>query len=425
MSAMAAQPSEDDPELEGERPWVRLGVLGGLYLVQGIVWGFAGFVLLPSLAARGVSLQAQTGILALAGLPWVLKLGWAAWVDHAARRGHSPRRHASLAMATMAVLLAIMALGDMPSTDVTTLGWLWLLLNVALALQDVATDALALDRLRPEERGRANGVMLAGHHLGFEGIGGLALGLVVAAYDLRVALGVAAALMALGVPLPWAMKASPRPERRSNVGIAPALRAAVSPRALPVAVVAITALAADHALSGVYSQFVIGHLEWTQTEISQWLVPAALVSNVLAYLGAAAVADRWGHRRVALVGSVGLGLVWLAFSGLEAFWWGRAFMAGFVVVQSLVTALLYVGLHAAFMDHAQPRIRASHFAVLMGLYNLPRVYGPPLGAALFPATGWSGLFIVAGVYQACFVSVAIAWGLRQRTSRELQDTRGS
>src|SRR5688500_10877297 len=129
MKAMAEHEASED-RAPGTSA-LRHGVVGTLYVAQGVVYGFGGYVLLPSLAAQKVSLEAQTGILALAGVPWVFKLAWALLID---KRGASTRTIAAAATAAMALAIACIAsIGD-PTQHVTGLAALWLALNVVFSL---------------------------------------------------------------------------------------------------------------------------------------------------------------------------------------------------------------------------------------------------------------------------------------------------
>jgi MFS transporter, PAT family, beta-lactamase induction signal transducer AmpG len=385
----------------------RLGALGGLYLAQGIVYGFGGFILLPTLAAAGVSLQAQAGILALAGLPWVLKLAWAPVLDRFGGLGSGRARwFAAVAMLGVAVCLAALAGRESLVAEPVTVAWLWLLLNVSLSLQDVATDALVIDLVPPGERGLTNGVLLGGHHLGAEGVGSLGLGLLVAAQGLSAALwGQAAIMLALaGLPL-WlprqrasgrgeAPPASPKPALRDTV-----VALLASPRTLALFGLAAVIMSANVLLSTVSGQFWTQRLGWSVEDLSTKLAPLLLVVNLLAYAAATFTVDRLGHRRSAVLGCVGLGLAWAGFGLLPGLWGTTGFVLGFVMVEALATAVFYVGLHAALMDATVPALRATHFAVLMALLNLPRAVVAPTAPAVLDALGYAGLFVAAGAFQ--------------------------
>lgn len=413
----AAGPSMRDSGSVSEPGSIRrLSVLGLLYLAQGIVYGFGGFILVPSLAAAGVSLQDQAGLLALAGLPWVLKLAWAPLLDRfgGARSGRA-RWFAAGAMGVMS--LALVGLASRPSltAEPVTVAWLWLLVNVGLSLQDVATDALVIDRVPPGQRGMANGVLLGGHHLGAEGVGGLGLGLWVASGGLAVALWAQAAIMLAlaGVPLLLPRQAGSEPAPPMNP--ASSGSAGQPPRAeglhrtltelvrrrhsLAVAALAAVLMSADVLTSTVSGQFWVQRLHWTVEELSTRLAPLLLVVNLLAYAGATGLVDRLGHARAAARGCVGLGLLWVGFGLVPALWPSTVFMVGFVVLQALATAVLYVGIHAALMGSTFVAVRASHFAVLMALLNLPRVLVPSAAPGVLDALGYAGLFVAAGAFQ--------------------------
>lgn len=395
----------------------RLAVLGGLYLAQGIVYGFGGFILVPSLAAAGVALEAQAGILALAGVPWVLKLLWAPLLDRFGGLGSGRARwFATAAMLGMAATLAALASRPSLTAEPEVLAWLWLVLNAGLSLQDVSTDALVLDHVPASERGLTNGVLLGGHHLGAEGVGSLGLGLLVAAQGLSAALwGQAAIMLALcGValslprrPEPAGVEPPAAPGLRETLGRLLARR-----ETLGVATVAAVIMSANVLLSTISGQFWVQRLHWSVEDLSTTLAPLLLVVNLVAYAVTTFVVDRLGHVRSAVLGSAALGLSWAGFGLLVGLWGSTPFVLGFVVVEGLATAALYVGLHAALMDATVPALRATHFAVLMALLNLPRAVVTPLAPTVLDALGYAGLFVAAGVFQ-----VAMAAALRRGLAR--------
>jgi MFS transporter, PAT family, beta-lactamase induction signal transducer AmpG len=383
---------------------VRDLVFAAIYVVQGTVYGFVSFVLIPTLSARGVSLEAQTGILALAGAPWVLKLAWAPLLDAqdgAGRRRRSPRVFVTIGLTGVAFGLAVLgALGPL-ERGVAFIATIWMLINVLLALGDVAIDALALDTVSRSERGRAQGFMLGGHHVGLEGIGGMALGAVVAATNLSAALWLQAVL-ALGVAgLVWVVAVAPRrhPAIERPPFVTLVLELVARPAARIGLVVAALVLFADVVTYAVSGHFWVQRLGWAPEVVAQKLPPVLLISNLAGYLAAGAVVDRLGHTRAAAVASALLGGLWIAFAMVEPLWTHDAFLLAFVAVQAIVTALMYVGLHALFMGLVDPRARATHFVVFTVLLNLPRVFAPGVGAWAVAAWGFVGVFVACGLYQ--------------------------
>ncbi len=380
-----------------------LPLLGGLYAVQGLVFGFTANLLIPTLAAAGVSLEAQTGVLALASLPWVFKLPIALALD---RLRPGAARAAGVAMLVLAaVLLGLASLGEGLVTF-AGLGVAWLGINVLLAAQDVCADALAIDAVPPEQRGRANGVMWAGHHVGSTLLSSAAVGAVLTRAGLGPALAVLAVLVAAGGV--WAA--------RSSVAVSLVPRASglaqllASPSTWLLGGFASVFLVADIGTGALGGAFLMQRLAWPIERLTTTFPLVVLVGQALGYGGAALVVDKIGHARSAALGSVALGLVWVAFAMLESSWSSVAFNYAFIVVQLIATALLYVGLYAWLMDRVNQSFRATHYAVLMSLLNVPRVWAPTLAPDALEVLGWPGVFMAAGAVQIALGGVA--WLLR-------------
>lgn len=392
----------------------RLLLVGGVYLSQGAVYGFATLVLIPALAAAGASLQVQTGVLALAGVPWVLKLVWAVALDMRRVNAVPLRRIVAVACAMMAICCAAIGWIDEPLGSIARLAWLWLALNVAASLQDVATDAMILDETPAPARGLVGSVMLGSHHLGAEGLGVMVLGAWFAAHGLGSALWMLALVLALVASYAWITASRDRPARAPVVDLGALAEVLARPSTWSIVVLAGSVLAAEVLTSAVAGDFLVRRLGWTLEGITGVLAPVLLVSNVGGYLVASRVCDRIGHARTLGVGGVALGALWLGFAAAAPLWPQVGFILGFVVVQAVATALLYVGLHAVLMDAADAKIRATHFAALSSLTNLPRVFVPPLAVGLLAQLDYTGLFAASGVAQMLFcgavlVAVRRAW----------------
>ncbi len=170
-------------------------LLASLYCAQGLPSGLLAHALPALMRQQGVSLEV-IGLLKLLALPWVLKVLWAPWVDRlaSARLGH--RRGWILPLQALVVgLLALIAL-QTPTMLFNDALWclllLVLLINLAAATQDVATDGLAVTLVPPRWRGLGNSLQVGGYKVGMvlsgsvllvlidqigwaPGIGGLAL----------------------------------------------------------------------------------------------------------------------------------------------------------------------------------------------------------------------------------------------------------
>lgn len=149
------------------------GLLGTLYLVQGLPFGFVTQALPVVLRQEGVELSKVTLASAVA-LPWALKFLWAPWVD-AARPPWWGRRFGIIIPMIWCASLAMALLG---SLGVRELAWFMAIavaLNFFAATQDIATDGLAVERLTPRLRGLGNAVQIIGYRVGMFIGGGLIL----------------------------------------------------------------------------------------------------------------------------------------------------------------------------------------------------------------------------------------------------------
>ncbi|MFY1831398.1 MFS transporter [Myxococcus fulvus] len=154
-------------------PASRLALLGVLYFVQGLPFGFQATALPVYLRGQGVSLTAL-GFAGVLALPWGLKVLWAPLVDRYSSSRIGRRKSWILPMQaglTLTCVAAGMLVSDGGSLKVL-LG-LILVMNLFAATQDIAVDGLAVDLLRPEELGLGNTVQVVGYKLGMLTGGGL------------------------------------------------------------------------------------------------------------------------------------------------------------------------------------------------------------------------------------------------------------
>ncbi|MEM6291672.1 MAG: MFS transporter [Myxococcota bacterium] len=376
------------------RPHRPLPSLGALYAAQGAAFGFLTNVLVPWLAASGASIEQQTTLFQLASVPWLLKLPVAIALD---RLRLDVRRSAAVFMVGIAVTLGVLAFTTDDLAAVSWLGWAWLAINLLLASQDVAADALAIDQVEPAQRGRANGIMWCGHHVGAAVVGTMLLGAAVGRVGMNGALLVLGALFVV-VAVAIGRTRQPRTTKPRGVGRGAGMLLR-QPRTWLVAGVAGVVLAADIATGALSGAFLINRLQWSMETITQTLPLAILGGNVVGHLVAAAVVDRLGHAKAAALGSVSLGLLWAGFALVPGLWSSMTFMLTFIVVQVLATAVMYVGLYAWLMNHAAPQLRATHYAVLTSLLNVPRAWVPGFAPALLASLAFEGVYAVAGFYQ--------------------------
>ena len=115
-------------------------------------------------------------MLTLGTLPWSVKFLWGPVIDRFQFPDMGRRRPwILLAQSGMIVVLASMMLIPNPEENVLTMAWMFLVYNIFTSLQDVSTDALAVDVLQPHEMEKVNSYMFTAKSVGGI-IGGAGLG---------------------------------------------------------------------------------------------------------------------------------------------------------------------------------------------------------------------------------------------------------
>jgi PAT family beta-lactamase induction signal transducer AmpG len=159
-----------------------------LYFAEGFPFGVAIDNLPVYFRLHGVSLT-EIGLMSLLGAPWTLKVLWAPLVDRFALPWPGRRRSwVMISQAVMALVFGALAAFAWRALAAraagASLGWVPLLAGLlALAVafvgatQDIASDAYAVELLRPVEHGAAPGVRAIYYRLGMLLAGAVAVGL--------------------------------------------------------------------------------------------------------------------------------------------------------------------------------------------------------------------------------------------------------
>ncbi|MCP4759809.1 MAG: MFS transporter [Planctomycetes bacterium] len=419
-----------------DRPGYRLLTLCGLYFAQGLPYGFMFITLAAVLADNGRTPGEIGALLATVTLPWAFKWIAGPVID---RFGFAPmgRRRPWIlaAQAGMILSLLLLAFGPDPLEHERWLVAGLFMMSACAAMQDVAVDALAVDLLREEERGRVNGFMYGSSYMG-NAIGGAGMGTVVAVMGLRVGFVVIAVVVA-GVMLAPLLLRERRGERLlpwTTGGSAPdapvpadsmwtvvvRLKRAFSLRStLALAAVAVLISIPSGFLTGFSTVLVVEELGWgvekqaTWSGITTW---AGLGGSILGGL----LADRVGPRRMAVLAGCGLALSYLVFADARDLWSADTFIIGTMVFDSLLSGALYVSIFALCMKVSWPLVAATQFTAYMAMLNLSRILGQGLTAQIEAYLTFQSAYAVAAVLQLLplFFLAAIDSGQARRVLGE-------
>lgn len=400
-------------------------VLCAMYVAQGIPWGFMSLTLPTYLADRKLSDEALGGLLAMTTLPYSFKWVWGVVIDAFPSKRFGRRRPWILfAQAMMTLTCGVMIFVPDLTRDIELLTWTIFIHTVFNSMQDVGVDALAVDLLDEEERGRANGFMYASKWIGGI-IGGAGLAHVMKWTSLRGALVVQVGLLAAIMTLPLFIRERPagdeptRPPvwsaitawlrrvfggRRVTTVLGEAARDRALQSALLGIVVMLISVAASVLLSAVNFGLYTRELHWDPGDYTNLQSYALALGAIGSALGGY-FADRVGHRRLAGVAALALAAFYVVWSQLSPHWVDRSYVYATFWIEPLCVGTINAALFALCMDIAWPAIAASQFAVYMAMANVGSSFAYAHAGYATSTWDYPTIYLVAAAIQASLVLV--------------------
>ena len=383
------------------KPAQKLGLLGALYLSQGLPYGFFTQALPVLLREQQMSLEA-IGLTSLLAVPWALKFLWAPLVDR-----WGARRRWILGTQLAAALLAVVVAGLDPAAGLPLVLGCVLLTNLAAATQDIATDGLAVSMLSAEERGLGNGVQVAGYRLGMILGGGLllvlfdVLGWAGTFLCMAVLIGLASLPM-LSVPTLGAAPGRPEGSWREVLGW---IRL---PGRLRWVLALLLYKAGHHLAQGMLRPWLVD-VGLSKTDIGLLLgtagFTAGLVGALLGGLGVNLLGRRGALLAFGLASAIGVGGYALSAASGGAGLWAA------VLVEHLASGMATAALFTVMMDACRPAHGGSDYTLQASVVVLAS--GAAAGASGFVAAsvGYGALFWLAAALVVVGAVVA-AWASR-------------
>ena len=403
------------PALSTSAP-LRYFTFAALYLAQGIPQGLFLFAIPAWLAAHDVGAATVGSFVGLVMLPWTFKLVVGPLMD---RYGYLPmgRRRPWLLGAQSLLLLSMLALAFItdPLRQLPLLMALGFVISCFGAIQDVATDGLAVDITPVKEQARANALMWGSKTLGMSST--LALGTwAINTYGFPVAvLGISAVLLlVMIVPsllrerpseklLPWSSgEVAPevlhlRAETWSDILFT--LRKGFLLRNSLLASVCFLFSGFVMGLKDAQTPlFTIQQLGWTNEGHANLVAVANLAGALAAMALAGVIADRFGKVRMITLYLVVMSLCWVALAASRSNWGNAAFITTMIWAIQTVETFCTVAVFATAMHLCWQRVAATQFTLYMVCNNVGVTLGGALLGPLRSIFDWSGMFLCcAGV----------------------------
>jgi PAT family beta-lactamase induction signal transducer AmpG len=391
-----------------------------LYFCQGFPWGFATIALLAILSEAGHSKAETATVVALAILPWTFKFIWGPIIDSVRFPALGLRRpwiaFAQLMMA--ATLLAAATSGGMEQdSTLQYLAWVFFVHNCFAALQDVATDALAVDLLLDSERGRMNGMMWGSKLLGIA-FGGAGMATVIAQADLKTAVLLQAFLVitVMGLVIAWRerpgekllpwTKGRAAPQLADNafgpmITLRELKRALSTRTTFALVLVAGTYTAAEGLFDPLAVEYFVQELGWSAERFSVATGTWGVLGELAGALLGGYLCDRYGRRRMARIGLAMMGASLVTFGlTLEALGGPHYPQVLMLPLFKGSVAFATVSMFALFMRVSWTRAAATQFTLYMAMGNVAYALGAKLNAWVELtglSAGYAEFFVLGGL----------------------------
>ena len=401
----------------------RLTAFFFLYVTEGVPLGFAATAVATQLRRQDVGPAEIGACVGAFYLPWAFKWAFGPFVDVFASDRFGRRRGWIVGTQIMLIvtLLSCMLL-DLPA-QLGLLTGVLLIHNSFAAMQDVAIDALAVNTLREDERGLANGVMFAGAAIG-TAVGGSGVLFLMPLIGLTGGFAFVAACIALVtvfIALPLREPPTP-PEERRGAGLeaagaavkgfaVEAFRSFVGTRGafagLAFALLPAGAMSLGLALQSNLA-VEIGMSDGSIAWLSLWSQVISAASMVVGGW----LSDRLGRRRTLFVylALMSLPVLYLMAVLIEHQWIMPVGAGKRVAPLALVTAmwiatltysvaqgLMYGTRTALYMDVTNPRVAATQFTAYMAMMNLAIAYSATWQGISIEALGYPKTLLIDAV----------------------------
>ncbi|MFB6272208.1 MAG: MFS transporter [Salinibacter sp.] len=398
---------------------LRLVTFSALYLVQGIPTGFITITLAALLAEQGYSAGAVAALMTINYVPWGLKVLYGPWLDRHTHSAMGRRRPWILGaqcgmLASLSILLAV---PGVESVGLVPIALIIFVYNLFGALQDVATDALAVDLLAPDERGFVNGAMWSSK-IGGIAIGGAGMSMVLNQYGWRPAIAVQLVLLLIAVGFPllvreraddryWALPFENLTIPNNSTGATPhdSVRDVVmqlvetcrQPVASVLALLALLAAVPTRMMVTYGPVFTVQELGWTDTGYSQFAGGPALVAGAAGAVLGGWLADRLGRRRMIIAAAGGIICTFLALTLTQPWWSVSGVVIVFLLAGMFFDMTLRMSLQAIYMTTTRDAVAATQFTIYMTLGNMSNVVGSALITPLDALFEARSIFLCAAV----------------------------
>lgn len=376
-----------------------------MYVMQGVPAGFALTAIVNYLSARGVTTTTVGTFIAIVGLPWILQFIWGPIIDRYQYSviGHRKQWVVLAQFVAFLASLSLLLIND-PVNQLYLMTAAFFIHSIFASIQDASVDAIAIDIIEENERGRINGFMRGGFLIGIS-IGAAILSTIIHTFGFfYAALGQSCFLLFFTI-VTFFIKLDRHdsifPSRRLGVFTKkvhhnPNLNVLFKKLFQAISRVdslkSFLTIALIYFLVSVffrsYSFHLIHILKWPDQELSVLQGSVGSIAVVVVALSGGILADRMGPKRLLFMVMLFICSFLLAFSAMAQFWIFKSFTSSGLVLLNMADPLISVAAMPLLMSLCVKEIAGSQFTAYMAMVNLCDVVGSYV-------SGWSITLITA------------------------------
>ena len=399
----------------------RVLTLCALYVAQGIPWGFITVTFVTYLAVEGVAAGQLAFLLTLGTLPWSVKFLWGPIIDRYQFPEMGKRRPWILiAQSGMIIVLSSMLLIPNMSSNVTVVGVMFLVYNVFTALQDVSTDALAVDVLEPHEFEKVNSYMFTSKAVGGI-IGGAGLGTIIGFVGIKgaIVLQIPILVVIMLVPLfmterpgeklyPWSESIKTDStkhvtEQKNFKEIFANIKIAFSFRSAQLGVLLSLIISLSYFLIPILPLLFVRELGWTEEQFNATKGGIILIVTMLGYVVGGQLGKQFGGKAIIIYAAFTTALITTFWGMNESLWSNGLFMMTVWSLQTFVWAMVSINIYSLMMRITWTEVGGTQFTGYMAMMNLSAIIGYQLTAPLAARFDYSTLFYIAALLETVII----------------------
>jgi len=381
----------------------KLGLLGTLYLSQGLPFGFFTQALPVLMRQQGYSLEAIS-LTTMLALPWALKFLWAPAVDRFGSERFGSRKSwiVPLQLTTVATLLGLALISTTGALAIMLVGVF--VTNLLAATQDIATDGLAVDMLEPSERGVANGVQVAGYRVGMI-LGGGVLLIVHERIGWQLTFVAMAAILAVATVPIWRHREG---ARRTTVTVSRAriLAFFARPGVPRILILIVVYKSGDAFAAGVLRPYLVD-VGLELADIGWLLGTYGFVAGLAGALVGGALVNRLGRRRALIVFGIFQAVAVGGYAYLSTVTPTYGLVALLCTVEHFAGGTATAALFTCMMDWCSHDSSATDYTVQASVVVIATGFATTLSGFSAGAFGYTGHFAIGTALTLAAVLVVV------------------